>query len=92
MLRASQIKRWAACETNPEQLDVNNGLLLAPHLDAVFDIELMTVADDWAVVVSTRLDAAARALLSVAEPLRVERLSAGHRAYLGWHRENWFKA
>jgi putative restriction endonuclease len=37
LLRASHIKPWAACDLDAERLDVLNGLLLAPHLDAAFD-------------------------------------------------------
>jgi hypothetical protein len=37
LLRASHIKRWADCESDTERLDVFNGLLLSPHLDALFD-------------------------------------------------------
>lgn len=37
LLRASHIKPWADCETDAERLDVYNGILLAPHLDAAFD-------------------------------------------------------
>lgn len=91
LLRAGHIKPWAHCETDAERLDVWNGLLLAPHLDAAFDRGYITVADDGAVVVSAALDGAARALLSLEEPLRVQSLQEGHRAYLPWHRDRVFK-
>jgi putative restriction endonuclease len=52
LLKASHIKPWADCASDAERLDVFNGLLLAPHLDAAFDCGLITVADDGAVVVS----------------------------------------
>jgi hypothetical protein len=91
LLRASHIKPWADCETDAERLDVYNGILLAPHLDAAFDCGLITVADDGAIIVSDALDAEARAVLMVALPLRVRRLADGHRAYLPWHRERLFQ-
>src|SRR5262249_41256662 len=34
LLRASHIKPWSDCATDAERLDIFNGLLLAPHLDA----------------------------------------------------------
>jgi hypothetical protein len=34
LLRASHIKPWADCASDAERLDVFNGILLAPHLDA----------------------------------------------------------
>lgn len=91
LLRASHIKPWADCSSDAERLDIWNGLLLAPHLDAAFDRGFITVADGGAVVLSPRLDAAARATLGLDEPLRVRALHAGHRAYLPWHRERVFK-
>ena len=35
-LRASHIKPWAVA-TNQERLDGNNGLMLSPHVDLLFD-------------------------------------------------------
>jgi predicted restriction endonuclease len=91
LLRASHIKPWADCESDAERLDVFNGLLLAPHLDAAFDCGFVTVADDGVVVVSGTLDGEARRVLGLNEPLRVCRLAAGHRSYLPWHRERVFR-
>jgi len=91
LLRASHIKPWADCETDAERLDVYNGILLAPHLDAVFDRGFITVADDAAIVVSDALDAESRAILRIDQPLRVRGLSDGHRAYLPWHRSRVFR-
>lgn len=87
LLRASHIKPWADCETDAERLDVYNGLLLAPHLDAAFDRGFVTVDDDGSVRVSDALDAGARSTLLLDRPLRIRRLTDGHRAYLPWHRE-----
>jgi len=91
LLRASHIKAWADCGTDAERLDVHNGILLAPHLDAAFDRGFITVADDGAIVVSDALGGAARTALSLDQPLRVRGLTDGHRSYLPWHRERVFK-
>ena len=90
LLRASHIKPWADCATDAERMDVFNGFLLAPHLDAAFDRGFITVADDGVVVVSERLDADARALLGLVDGLKVAGLTDGHRGYLPWHREKVF--
>ncbi|MBK8595302.1 MAG: HNH endonuclease [Holophagales bacterium] len=90
LLRASHIKPWADCETDAERLDVYNGLLLAPQLDAAFDRGLMTVADDGTVVVSGLLSDGDRHVLGLEVVLQVRRLEAGHRAFLAWHRERVF--
>jgi putative restriction endonuclease len=37
MLVASHIKAWADCESSSERLDPDNGLLLTPNLDKLFD-------------------------------------------------------
>jgi putative restriction endonuclease len=90
LLRASHIKPWADCRSDAERLDVFNGLLLAPHLDAAFDCGFITVADDGLVVVSDHLSQTARGLLGLASPQRVSALAAGHCAYLPWHRDHIF--
>ena len=92
ILRASHIKPWAHCVSDAERLDVYNGLLLAPNLDAVFDGGLITVLDDGPVVMSDRLNDQARRLLGLDDSLRVRSLADGHRAYLGWHRAHVFHA
>lgn len=91
LLRASHIKPWADCSSDAERLDIWNGLLLAPQLDAAFDRGFITVGDDGAVIVSGALDVAARETLGLDESLRVRALHDGHRAYLPWHRERVFR-
>jgi len=90
LLRASHIKPWAACASDAERLDVYNGLLLAPHLDAAFDAGFITVTDDGEVVVSALLDACARRALALDAPLRVPGLGPAHHPYLAYHREHVF--
>ena len=91
LLRASHIKPWADCETDAERLDVFNGILLAPHLDAAFDRGFITVADDGAVIVAHSLEQDARRVLGLDQPLGVNGLTDGHRRFLPWHRERVFK-
>jgi hypothetical protein len=91
LLRASHIKPWADCASDAERLDVFNGILLAPHLDAAFDSGFITVDDDGAVVVAAALEESARRTLGVDKPLRVRGLAEGHRVYLPWHRERVFR-
>ena len=91
LLRASHIKPWAQCDRDAERLDVYNGFLLAPHLDAAFDCGFVTVSDDGRVVLSEALDADARVTLGIDRPLRVRSIADGHRGYLPWHRDRVFK-
>ena len=91
LLRASHIKPWADCDTDAERLDVYNGILLAPHLDAAFDHGLVTFDDDGVLVVSDALDSEARTVLGLDTPLRMKQIEEGHRLYLPWHRERVFR-
>ena len=91
LLRASHIKPWAACERDSERLDVFNGLLLAPSLDAAFDAGLITVADDGAVLVSHILTGEDRQIIGLSDPLQVRQITDEHRSYLRWHREKLFR-
>ncbi len=90
LLRASHIKPWGACATDAERLDVFNGLLLAPHLDAAFDQGFITVADNGSVVVGESLDLTARGIFGLQAPLGV-RLAQRHLLYLQYHRANVFR-
>jgi hypothetical protein len=91
LLRASHIKPWAHCASDNERLDVFNGLLLAPHLDALFDGGWISFTDLGAVLVSSALTAVARAQLGLSPDWRVSGLNPAHAAYLGFHRVEVFK-
>ena len=86
LLRASHIKPWAACETDAERLDIFNGLLLAPHLDAAFDAGFITIAQDGTVIVSSKLPVEARSVLGLDTQLKIRELDHAHERYLPLHR------
>lgn len=90
LLRASHIKPWSAC-TDPERLDVFNGLLLAPHLDAAFDQGFITINDGGKVILSGALDQTATKILHLTDVTNISVPIANHRTYLAWHRERVFK-
>ena len=54
-LRASHIKPWAACETGNQRTDGNNGLLLTPHADLLFDRGWITFDEKGRLCVSSEL-------------------------------------
>ena len=91
LLRASHIKPWADCDTDAERLDVYNGLLLAPHLDAVFDSGFITIAEDGSVLLSDALPSGARATLGLDGLLKIDRLHRAHERYMPWHRSEIFR-
>lgn len=90
LLRASHIKPWASCDSDEERLDVFNGLLLAPHLDALFDGGWVTVQPNGGLLFSKRLPALALQLLGVPEGLNVRGLTTSHQRYLAFHRNSVF--
>ncbi len=90
LLRASHIKPWKDCSTDVERLDVFNGLLLAPHLDAAFDLGFITLADDGSIILSSSLNDFAVVVLGIDKTQRVNGLTDAHQKYLKWHREKVF--
>lgn len=91
LLRASHIKPWAKCDTDSERLDVFNGLLLAPHLDALFDGGWVTFYDSGKIQVSTALTIQQRTMAGISGSEQVLGLAENHFPYLAWHRENCFR-
>ena len=71
VLIASHIKPWSV-STNEERLDVNNGLLLCPNHDALFDKNLISFDLQGKIVISQTLDETARMFLNVHNGLRVK--------------------
>lgn len=45
LLIASHVNPWSKCDNNAERLDGNNGLLLSPHIDKLFDRGWITFTD-----------------------------------------------
>lgn len=91
LLRASHIKPWADCASDAERLDVFNGLLLAPHLDALFDGGWVTFLNSGQMRISEELDGPSRARLGIVGAEVIPGLAVQHRAYLAWHREHCFR-
>lgn len=89
MLVASHIKPWSKC--NPkEKVDVDNGLLLCPNHDKVFDIGLITFDNDGNIIISKDLKETDRIFLNLRENMKVE-ISEKNRAYIEYHRSHIFK-
>ena len=92
LLRASHIKPWADCDTDAERLDVYNGLLLAPHLDAAFDCGFITDRRGWHGGHLGRPPIrSARSALGLNGPLKIHSLHHAHERYMPWHRSRIFR-
>jgi hypothetical protein len=55
-LRASHIKPWRKCDDR-EKLDGNNGLMLAPHVDLLFDSGFISFENDGSLIISSKAEA-----------------------------------
>lgn len=91
LLRASHMKPWAACASDEERLDIFNGLLLAPHLDALFDGGWITFSESGEMRVSLRLTLEQQAAMGVSIPYPTLELSPECQAYMSYHRNVIFK-
>lgn len=90
VLRASHIKPWRN-SNNKERLDVYNGLLLSPTLDAVFDNGLISFADNGKIITSGFLPENDRLKLKIDTDMRIARVEQQHLDYLKYHRVHVFK-
>lgn len=92
LLVASHIKPWRLCSTAAERLDGANGLLLAPHVDRLFDRGFISFADDGQVLISERLDRAdlAKLGLEAACAAGSAPFAGEQAAYLAVHRTRVF--
>ena len=55
ILIASHIVRWSECN-DEDRLNVNNGILLSPDVDALFDRHLISFSDEGEMLLSTEIN------------------------------------
>ena len=91
-LRASHAKPWAECASDAERLDVFNGLLLSPTLDALFDGGWITFSAAGSILISTALSSTALAVLGFPTDGQIRGLQSRHQQYLEFHRQQVFRA
>lgn len=89
LLRASHIKPWRS-STNAERLDPFNGLLLAVHVDALFDRGLISFEDNGTLLISSMLSQDNLGRLGIVRGAMISGLDARHGAYLAHHRAHCF--
>ncbi len=88
LLTASHIKPWSA-STEDEKLDPDNGLILCPNHDALFDGGWITFDDNGNIVISDNLSDVDRLFLNVRPDMKIE-IREKNKAYLEYHREEIF--
>lgn len=84
-LVASHIKPWAVCVGN-EHLDGANGLMLAPHIDHLFDTGRISFTDDGHMLLAPTLDRGILQAWYIDETMNVGRFSSDQARYLDYHR------
>jgi len=89
-LRASHIKPWRK-STDIEKIDGNNGLMLAPHVDFLFDRGFISFANDGTLIVSTQIEDGVLESWGIPSKMNVGIFSPEQSAYLKFHRENELK-
>lgn len=72
--------------TNEERLDPENGFLLAPHIDALFDKGYISVSDTGELMISSAEIEAQLEQWRVDLKVKISGLSERKKEYLAYHR------
>lgn len=86
LLRASHIKPWRA-STNAERLDANNGLILSPHVDALFDQHLISFENNGRLIVRPDLSDEVLTRWAIDRRADYGEFNRAQQVYLHEHRE-----
>lgn len=89
VLIASHIKPWCQSDSE-EKVDINNGLLLCPNHDKVFDSGLITFSDEGNIIISDELSSNDRIFLNLRNDMKIS-LTEKSVEYMKYHRNNIFK-
>ena len=86
ILISSHIVAWSESNDN-ERLDVGNGILLSPNIDALFDRHLISVQDNGEIMISSKLRTEDLNLLGVNHNMRLRIVFNDMKPYLSRHRK-----
>lgn len=85
VLISSHIVPWSECN-DKERLDVENGILLSPNIDSLFDKCLISFSDDGQMISSSKLSDEELKRLGIPEGVTIK-VTEGMKKYLKKHRE-----
>ena len=88
-LVASHIKPWAKSEDG-EKLETDNGFLLCPHHDKLFDRGYISFDDNGNIMISNRLSRDECLFMNVNENMHID-LTEKNKYFLDYHRKHIFK-
>lgn len=89
-LIASHIKPWKDCNSS-ERLDKNNGLLLSPHIDKLFDNGYISFENNGDVIISKKLPKNILEKWYIKDAMNVGEFNSEQSRYLEYHRKNILK-
>lgn len=85
ILIASHIVPWKD-STDEQRLDVENGILLSPTYDALFDKHLISFENNGKIILSEKLSNEAFEKIHVSGKEQLRKITEGNRHYLDQHR------
>ncbi|KXO83805.1 HNH endonuclease [Stutzerimonas stutzeri] len=86
LLVASHIVPWRL-SNNDERLDTDNGLLLATHIDRLFDRGLISFCEQGTLLISDQLGPHAQQVFGLAQYQKLAHVPKGTAQYLARHRQ-----
>ncbi len=86
ILIASHIHPWKD-STDDQRLDVDNGILLSPDFDALFDKHLISFENTGKIILLDKYDKGELQSLGISGKERINNLSEGNKMYLAKHRQ-----
>jgi predicted restriction endonuclease len=90
LLRASHIKPWSESNLS-ERLNLYNGLLLSPALDACFDAGFISFDSKGHILISSQLDVKDQTALGIDANMQLAKLTPEHQEFLHYHRKHILK-
>lgn len=89
ILISSHIVPWSE-STDIEKLDVENGILLSPNIDALFDKHLISFNENGFIMISNKISSDCREKLGINEFIQIP-VSNGMKSYLKRHRKKFYE-
>ena len=89
ILISSHIVPWSE-SNNDERLDSENGILLSPNIDALFDKHLISFENTGVIIISSNISEENRVALGINQSIKIP-VSKGMKKYLERHRKKFFE-
>ena len=86
ILISSHIVPWSKSNED-ERLDPENGILLSPNIDSLFDRHLISFKDSGKIIISNKLSSSEIDKLGVNSQMKLSHVSNGMKKYLSRHRK-----